>query len=308
MTAGFESSRAVRLCMVADDFGLDPSIDAAILDLVERGRVQALGCLTGSPHWRTSAQCLRSHGSAHDVDVGLHLDFTEHPLTLPSRTLPRLIAASWLRAMSRRQIRDEIRAQLLAFEDGLGRAPAYVDGHQHIHQFPLLRDELLDELDHRYPRAPRPWLRNTRPAWDERAGLELPAPDRRKAQLIAALGAKTFAVLAHSRGFAMNAGLLGVYGFDRDKRAYGALLDQWLSCAQDGALLMCHPARALVRGDAIASARLVEYAVLAGPLAAQLIDQRAVALEPMSRITDTPSTHRPADHVRTSQAGSGQTR
>lgn len=307
MTAGPVPSRAVRLCLVADDFGLDPSIDAAILDLVERGRVHALGCLTGSPQWRASAQRLRSHHSVHGIDIGLHLDFTEHPLTVPRRTLSRLIVAAWLRRLSRRDIRDEICAQLLAFEDELGRAPAYVDGHQHIHQFPVIRDELLEELERRYAGAQRPWLRDTQLSWSQPEGLRLSARDQRKARLIETLGGHAFSALARSRGFGMNAGLLGVYGFDRDARAYAELLGQWLACAQDGALLMCHPACELVTGDAIARARVEEYAVLTGPLATELIDRWAIVLQPMSRIIGMPRTSRPEDRVRTSPAGSGQT-
>ncbi|HSV29265.1 MAG TPA: ChbG/HpnK family deacetylase, partial [Candidatus Omnitrophota bacterium] len=43
------SSTTVTLC--ADDYGLAPGIGRAIRDLIAAGRLQATGCMTGSPHW-----------------------------------------------------------------------------------------------------------------------------------------------------------------------------------------------------------------------------------------------------------------
>mgnify|MGYP000073246266 CR=1 FL=1 len=38
-------------------------------------------------------------------------------------------------------------AQWARFCEALGRAPRFVDGHQHVHQFPVIRDALLQEMD-----------------------------------------------------------------------------------------------------------------------------------------------------------------
>lgn len=68
-----------------------------------------------------------------------------------------------MRRLAAVDIRAEIRAQLDTFEQMLGHGPAFVDGHQHVHQLPVVRHELLDELRSRY-RDRLPWLRSTRPA------------------------------------------------------------------------------------------------------------------------------------------------
>ena len=64
---------------------------------------------------------------------------------------------------------------------------------------------------------------------------------------------------------------------------------QWLHDTQDGALLMCHPANASVPGDAIASARTTEYAYLASPAFAELLQRLGVQLAtgPQAAPTDS---------------------
>ena len=57
-------------------------------------------------------------------------------------------------------LRTEIAAQLDTFTQALGRAPAYIDGHQHVHQLPVVRTLLLEEIARRYPAAAL-WLRST---------------------------------------------------------------------------------------------------------------------------------------------------
>ena len=50
----------------------------------------------------------------------------------------------------------EIAGQFAAFAGAFGRAPDYVDGHQHIHLFPQVREALLRVTRHAAPHA---WLR-----------------------------------------------------------------------------------------------------------------------------------------------------
>jgi predicted glycoside hydrolase/deacetylase ChbG (UPF0249 family) len=50
------------------------------------------------------------------------------------------------------------------FEDAMGRAPAFIDGHRHVHQFPVVRALLVEEIARRYPVSP-PWVRATAPGW-----------------------------------------------------------------------------------------------------------------------------------------------
>jgi chitin disaccharide deacetylase len=265
--------RRVALCI--DDFGLHEGVDNAALELAQRGRVTAISCMVGAPHWEVGALKL-SEVPSDQVDIGLHLDFTEHPIAVANRwKLPHLIAVSALRLLDARSLRAEIDAQLDRFEQGLGRPPAHVDGHQHIHQFPVLRDALLEALRERYP-GKRPWLRRTARRRGGGAGF--------KPWLIEHLGSAPLADAAHRHGFAQNECFLGVYDFTGHAEGYRARLAHWLAAARDGDLLMCHPGLAAPAADAISAARKVEYAVLASETFPQLLAAAGVTLAPISRI------------------------
>ncbi|SDH56544.1 ChbG/HpnK family deacetylase [Propionivibrio dicarboxylicus] len=258
------SSDAIkRIAVCADDFGLNADVDAGIIALSEQGRLTATSCLTTGPTWPTSAARLREL----PIDAGLHLNFTEAfagdaphlPLSLP---LPALIRACYLRRLPKSRLAEQIERQCDAFERHYGRAPDFVDGHQHVHQLPMIRDALLPILARRYAGQPL-WLRRTA------APAALPA-FRFKAFVIAALGSRRFATLAEAQGWRLNGRLLGVYDFSSDADGYAHLLRGWLQAAKDGDLLMCHPAiagAALTQPhhDAIAAQRPVEFATLADP-------------------------------------------
>jgi predicted glycoside hydrolase/deacetylase ChbG (UPF0249 family) len=264
-------SAARQLAICCDDFGLHGGVNAAVQQLAEMGRVQATGCLVGGPGWAGSAPLLRRLADS-GVEIGLHLDFTEFPLLAGSRRrLPGLILASLMHRLDRQALGDEIRAQLDAFERHLGRPPAFVDGHQHVHQLPQIRLQLLDELDRRYP-APRPWLRSTR------AGPGAPP----KARLIEALGAGGLAALARRRGYRQNRHLLGVYDFRGGAARYRELLGGWLAGAANADLLMCHPSLEWHNGDASSDARRAEFDVLSAAPLATLLERHALRLQPLT--------------------------
>src|SRR5205085_1395146 len=120
-----------------------------------------------------------------------------------------------------------------------------------------------------------PWLRSTRPPPQGRSV---------KACLIAFLGERGLARLAREHGFAQNAHLLGVYGFDARPGRYATLLEHWLQSAATGDLLMCHPARPGSR-DAIAAAREAEYEVLRRPAMQDLLARAEVSVVPLSTLS-----------------------
>jgi predicted glycoside hydrolase/deacetylase ChbG (UPF0249 family) len=263
-----------RLCLCIDDVGLHPGIAQAALQLLTLQRVQALGVMVGGPALRHALPLLRSL-NPQTVDVGLHLDFTEHPLRTGSRrSLPLLLATGLLRCLPLAALRAEVAAQLDAFEQALGRPPAFVDGHRHVHQMPQLRLALVDELARRGGAA-RPWLRCTRaPAQGGGA----------KARLLAQLGSRSLAALAQAHGHAQNQHLLGVYDFAGGAARYRGLLAGWLRAAEDGDLLMSHPAVTAPAADPIGAARRAEFEVLAAPDFAAELQHQGIVLMPLSRL------------------------
>ncbi|WCM94826.1 ChbG/HpnK family deacetylase [Acidovorax sp. NCPPB 2350] len=265
---------------MTDDFGQHAGINEAALRLASAGRIGGMGCLVGGPAWRRGAQALRGLPQGA-VDVGLHLDFTEFPLVSGFRgRWSALVLACLARRADAAAIRREIRAQLSAFEHEMGRAPAFVDGHRHVHQLPVIRDELMRELAPRYGGTAL-WVRSTRRPPAAAGGVGM------KAMCIEWLGNRGMESLARRNGFRQNRHLLGIYGFSGGAEGYGALLRGWLRIAQDGDLLMSHPS-AGAGSDSIHAARMAEYSVLSRPDFGAWMDEQRLEPMPLSRILEAP--------------------
>jgi chitin disaccharide deacetylase len=265
-----------RLAIGVDDFGQHEGINRATIGLADLGRLNAVSCLVGGPAWASGRMLLRGLDRER-TDIGLHLDLTQFPLgrNAPMR-LPALIARAYLGALPRVPLRAEIAAQLDAFEAALGRAPDFVDGHQHVHQLPRVREMLLDVM-HARGGVGRAWLRNT-------CGPESVARAHGKPRLIETLGAHALSRLARARGHAQNRHLLGVWSFDGDAAAYRQHLAAWVREAVDGDLLMCHPSLPCSEpSDAILAARCAEWAVLSSDEFAALLAREGIVPTPIGR-------------------------
>ena len=279
------------VCIALDDYGLHSGINQAALLLAEAGRVQGIGCMVGGnawPQWsRALVQLDHYCPDWRGFDLGLHLDLTETASApFGARPLRRLMFECWSRQINRPTLRAEIRRQLDIFEQAIGRQPDYVDGHQHVHQFPVVRSELIDELCRRYGANP-PWLRSTRRptlSLSPSSPLSQPFNLDLKARMIEGLGARSLAVLAQSAGLRQNRALLGVRGFSAGAQAYANHLRRWLAEASTADLLMCHPSLAFDGDDSIISARLVEFEVLSGAAFGQWLVAERIVLRPMSWI------------------------
>ncbi len=249
-------TRTLGLC--ADDFGLAPGISAGIARLALAGRLTAISCITNSPHWEAGAPLLATLPAS--VETGLHINLTEgRPLSarlaklwprLPA--LPVLIVRAHLGLLPRAELRSEVHAQLAAFRDATGAAPRFIDGHQHVHHLPLLRDIILDMVEHVQP---LPALRNTGSVRGPGSGI--------KRWLIEHTGGRALARGLSQRMLLHNPALLGAYGFvDPD---YRALMQGWLaSLPREGGLVFCHPGEVAAGDppDMIAAARVRELAYL----------------------------------------------
>jgi len=277
-----QHSRTRTICICVDDFGLHAGVNEAALQLAEMGRVHAIGCLVGGEAWCSKWISRLQRLDAQAVDIGLHLDLTEVPL-LPNsqRPLASLLVDSLLRRLDTSAVRAEIRAQLKEFEAAFGRRPAFVDGHQHVHQFAGVREELLGELaTHRTGRPPV-WLRSTRAAsraqacgwraWAKACGIQM-------------LGGNALARMSRRLGLPQNKHLLGVYDFTGGPDRYRTRLEHWIALSEHADLLMCHPAIGFVSDDPLIAARRAEFQVLSDSSLDLLLEQAGVKLACMSRI------------------------
>lgn len=246
---------ASRGLWCADDFGLHPYIDEAVLQLAASDRLQATSCLVNGASFVTQAQALRQSG----LQTGLHLNFTEHlSHTIIQAPLSVLMRQAWLRQLDARKVEHQIQQQWDRFTHVMGRIPDFVDGHQHVHQFPVIREALFRVLHQVASTARRPWIRSTRPG----SLRGLPLSQQFKAHSIFRLGATALGQLASQYGFLTNARFFGVYDFQGGAAAYAAYIAVWKKYAQVGDLIMCHPACAPVPGDVLGTQRVAEFQVL----------------------------------------------
>lgn len=254
-----------QVIVCADDYALHPNVDAAIVSLIAQGRLTATSCMTLSPNWKNAARLLTAD-IQDKADIGLHLDFTEFP-SIQRHPLSPLILKSLARLLSQKKLSEVIHLQLDSFEDALGRAPDYIDGHQHVHQLPQIREALLDAVMQRY-RANPPWIRISRP----------PVQDGLKGRIIGLLGANSMAAQAKRLGLRHSKSLLGVYGFDQDRQSYSARCESWFTQAQNGDAFMCHPSVAVWPEDLIGQARVMEFDLLRSSDFAEMLKRNRIAL------------------------------
>jgi predicted glycoside hydrolase/deacetylase ChbG (UPF0249 family) len=254
------------ICVCADDFGLSPAVSNGILQAVEAGRISATSAMTNRPDWVRGADALRPF--ADRVEVGLHLNLTlGAPVSSAQKIAPGgrfpLIAA-WMRGTPppADEIRAEVRAQLDAFVAAWGGPPDYVDGHQHVHALPAVRDVLLDELSER-GLAGRLWLRNS---GDKIARILARRSVLPKALVLAWI-ARGFAKAAKARGFATNDGFSGFSAFD-PRRPVAPDFARFLKATGPRHLIMCHPGLVddeLARLDPVTTKRSSELSFLLSP-------------------------------------------
>jgi chitin disaccharide deacetylase len=250
-------SAAALVALCADDFGLAPGISQGIADLAARGRLNAISCIVTGDGWEGDAACLADLPAG--VQRGLHFNLTEGPPMSPALrrlwprfpALPRLMARAALGRLPQHALGDEWRAQWQAFVTATGRAPEFVDGHQHVHHLPGVRDTVLDAAA-----AAGVAVRNTGRLSGPGFGF--------KRQVIERSGGRTLLRGLQQRGIAHNAVLAGIYDF-APQPDYRALMQAWLAALpREGGLLMCHPALAMngADDDPIAAARCREAAYL----------------------------------------------
>ena len=247
-----------RLILCADDFGLSPEISRIIAELAAEGRINAISCMAVCAGWARDSAMLRSLPDT--IEIGLHLVLTgEPPLTAMPRLAPdgnlpainQLARSAILKRLPLDEIRSEISAQFDRFIDEHGRPPAFVDGHQHAHVLPGIREIVLAETARRAPDA---WLRNCRDGF----AAMMSRPFRGKA-LANALHSRGLKRAAARHGLACNDSFGGHYDFASD---YAPLFPRFLANPGPVHLVMCHPGAGDLAGDTIAAGRKREAAAL----------------------------------------------
>jgi len=243
------------LILCADDFGLSAGVSAGILHLVRKQRLSAVSCMLNAPDFTTSAHELSTF--KNNVQIGLHFNLTEGSFFSDSNItcfgLNELLIKTHLGLISSSLIRAEFNAQLDGFIDVMGCLPDFIDGHQHVHQFPGIRSVLFEVYEKRL-RAEGTSIRSTYPA------ISLP-PYQLKAQILSLTGGKKLQQQLNKRQINHNDYFSGIYDFAPGTN-YRELFRQWLAGAKSNTLLMCHPGEGIDLEDPIRHTRNKELAYL----------------------------------------------
>ena len=258
-----------RIWLCADDYGLAPGVNRAIRDLITRGRLNATSVMMVGPAiGRDEVTALvEAAASSPRCAIGLHATLTApfRPLTMHFQPLdggmflpfPKLLRAGLLRRLDPEIIRAELMVQLAAFTELFGRAPDFIDGHQHAQLFPGVREAFLTAVKEAAPGA-----------WVRQGGRNRPLLQRLgtpKALFLDLLSAQ-FRDRALRADIAFNPGFAGAYDFSRQPD-FGTLMRQFLDGLPDGGLIMCHPGfvdETLASLDPFTTQREHEHAFLGG--------------------------------------------
>ena len=272
-----------RIWLCADDYGLSPGVNRAIRDLIEHGRLNATSVMVVGPaigRDEVSALQTAAAGSPR-CSIGLHITLTApfRPLTMHFQPLnggmflpfPKVLRAGLLRRLDPEIIHAELMVQLAAFNELFGRAPDFVDGHQHAQLFPQVRDAFLTAVK---AGAPNAWVRQ--------GGRNQPLAKRLgtpKALFLDILSAQ-FRRRASRANIAFNPGFAGAYDFSQQPD-FSALMPQFLDGLPEGGLIMCHPGfvdETLASLDPLTVQREREHAFLGGEHFPHLLAANKVTL------------------------------
>jgi predicted glycoside hydrolase/deacetylase ChbG (UPF0249 family) len=273
--------RPIWLC--ADDYGMTEGVNRAIRDLISQGRLNATSVMVvGAAIGRAEVAALQEvAASSPRCAIGLHATLTApfRPLTMYFRPLdgglflpfPAMLRAGLLRRLDPGLVEDELAAQLAAFKEMFGRAPDFVDGHQHVQLFPQVRDAFLRAVKEAAPSA-----------WVRQGGRLQPLAKRLgapKALVLDVLSAQ-FRKRATAAGIAFNPAFAGAYDFTKAPE-FGGLMAEFLDGLPDGGLVMCHPGfvdDTLESLDPFTTQREAEHAYLASDRFAALLVANKVTL------------------------------
>lgn len=140
-----------QLIINADDFGLAPSVNEAIVRCFDAGRLSSATLMVNGP---AAGEALGHARRQSSHTIGLHLNLIHFsPLTDCSllagpsgfRGLAALVTEQLMRADALYvQVRAELEAQLAEFQSVAGRAPSHVDTHLWAQVLPAVFQAIVD--------------------------------------------------------------------------------------------------------------------------------------------------------------------
>ncbi|XP_017590462.1 PREDICTED: carbohydrate deacetylase isoform X4 [Corvus brachyrhynchos] len=164
----------VKLIVTGDDFGYCPRRNQGIVDCFLAGAISNVSLLVNGSAAADAAKLARRH----NIPIGLHANLSEgSPVCEVLKTNSSLLnqdgffhgKMGFRTALSKgllnmSEVKQELKAQVELFHELTGHLPPHMDGHQHVHVLPEVRQvfaEVLEEYGIKYTRVPiEPGLHN----------------------------------------------------------------------------------------------------------------------------------------------------
>jgi predicted glycoside hydrolase/deacetylase ChbG (UPF0249 family) len=141
-----------QLIINADDFGLNTLTSQSIIDLYQLGMVTSASILTNFSAFESSAELLKNN----KLDIGLHLNLLDGKPVNNKTLLTSLVDKNGfflkspyklytkiiLGGIKEKELEVEIRAQIEKAMDR-GIKLSHINGHQHVHMFPVIDKIIL---------------------------------------------------------------------------------------------------------------------------------------------------------------------
>ena len=160
------------LIITADDFGLGPGVNHAVVDAFQGGALTSASLMVTTPGFEEAVAL--AHASPA-LEIGLHFHLAGGYPVRSALEIPSLVGPGGafcsrsrllLRGLSGRLRRSDVARELEAQMDRLSRAgitPSYINGDKHVHVLPVVRDVVLDAaarmgLAVRVPLEERVWV------------------------------------------------------------------------------------------------------------------------------------------------------
>jgi hopanoid biosynthesis associated protein HpnK len=151
------SKSICRLIVNADDFGLSPSVNEAVVRAHREGVLTTASLMVNEAGFDAAVKLAKENPW---LGVGLHLTLLMGRATLPPEKIPGLVNARgefsnspvgvgvryFFQRRLREQLRAEIHAQFQKFH-ATGLPLDHVNGHLHLHLHPVIFKILMDDAD-----------------------------------------------------------------------------------------------------------------------------------------------------------------
>ena len=244
-------NRVKQLIVNADDFGLTPGVNRAIVELARSGCLTSATLMAAAPAMAEAIQLARQTPS---LGVGCHvvlvdglscldpdaqrdfswIDSDGHLPATPGQLLRALFAPGVSRVRREAFLEAEAFAQITRLQQA-GLALTHLDTHKHLHQFPAILRPVLRA-------ARRAGLRRIRnpfePLWSRRLTPHVPAARRLEFGLLQLFRQRFHRAVADA-GFTTTDGAIGVLATGSLDRARGERL---LAALPDGCWeMVTHP-------------------------------------------------------------------